>query len=344
MSDRSYRGIFTIPATPFDEDWQVDWEGLRNIVDFCIGCGAHGLVWPVNASGFTTLSDEERLKGMEVVVEQAAGRAPVVLGVAGVSAEHAAMFARRAQEVGADAVIAMAPYVHKITDPGGLLAYYHAIDQVVDLPIFIQNHSVGTDMSVAILERLVREVEHCEYIKEETLPVTHKITALMELGLPKLKGIFGGAGGRYMLLEYPRGVAGQMPGCHVTDVMVRFWNALEAGDWPEAKRLYGLLSPLYAIETQCRGAIYKEVLRRRGVIKSARSRNAPPDQMDEHDHRALDDILRDLEPEFTWPGSRPLQYGVDHPVPLSRGATLSGASSPSTSAGGGAGGADAFDR
>ena len=77
---KPFRGIFTIPATPFTEDLQVDWDGLRRVVEFCVGCGAHGLVWPVNASAFYVLSDEERLKGMEVVVEQAAGRAPVVIG------------------------------------------------------------------------------------------------------------------------------------------------------------------------------------------------------------------------------------------------------------------------
>ena len=72
------------------------------------------------------------------------------------------------------------------------------------------------------------------------------VTQAIELCGPKLKGVFGGAGGRYMLLEYPRGVAGQMPGCHVTDVMVRFWDALDGGDLAEAKRIYGLLAPLYA--------------------------------------------------------------------------------------------------
>lgn len=295
-----FRGIFTIPATPFDEHWAVDWTDLRRIVEFCIGCGAHGLVWPVNASSFGVLSDEERLRGMATVVEQAAGRAPVVLGVQGVCAEHAAQFARHARQVGADAVIAMAPYVTKIGDVDGLIAYFQAVAAAARLPLIIQNHSVGSELSVATLERLVHEVEGADYIKEETLPVTHKITALLEADLPNLKGIFGGSGGRYMLLEYPRGVAGQMPGCHVTDVMVRFWNMLEAGDLAEAKRIYGLLAPLYAIEIQCPGAIYKEVLRRRGVIASARSRNAPPGLMDAHDHRALDDILADLAPLMTW--------------------------------------------
>jgi len=309
----TYRGIFTIPATPFAQDGQVDWAGLESIVEFCVGCGAHGLVWPVNASGFGTLSDEERLLGFQHVTRVAAGRLPVVLGVQGLCAEHAAMFSRRAREVGADAVIAMAPYVTRIHDPDSLVAYFQAVADAARLPVIVQNHGVGTEMSAAVLERIVREVPRAEYIKEETLPVTHKITALLEADLPNLKGIFGGAGGRYMLLEYPRGVAGQMPGCHVTDVMVRFWDALEANDLPEAKRLYGLLAPLYALETQCPGAIYKEVLRRRGVIHSARSRNAPPGVMDEQDHRALDDILRDLEPEFTWREHGPLAYGIHHP-------------------------------
>lgn len=299
------RGVYTIPSTPFDEQGQLDEEGLRRIVDFCIECGAHGIVWPVNASEFTTLSDQERLAGARIVLEQAGGRVPVVIGTAGVCAEHALMFSRAAAEMGADAVIAMAPYIRKIRDERGLLEYYQAISQAIDIPIFVQNHAVGTDLPVSVMVRLVREVEHVEYIKEETMPATHKLSQLLELAGPKLKGVFGGSGGRYLLLEHPRGSCGQMPGCHVTDVVVRLWNALEAGDLQEAKRVYGLMAPLFAIEIQCRGAIYKEVLRRRGVIKSARSRNMPPDQMDEQDHRALDDILTDLEPLFTWRGPQP---------------------------------------
>ncbi|MFO7917348.1 MAG: dihydrodipicolinate synthase family protein [Anaerolineae bacterium] len=297
-----YRGVFTIPSTPFDEEGQMDEEGLRRVVDFCVGCGAHGIVYPVNASEFTNLSDEERLRGSRIVVEQTAGRVPAVVGTAGVCTSHAVMFSRHAEEIGADAVIAMAPYINKVTDAEGLLAYYRAISDAVDIPIFVQNHTVGTDIPVDTLARLVREVGHVEYIKEETMPATHKLSHLMEMELPKLKGVFGGSGGRYLLLEHPRGSAGQMPGCHVTDVVVRLWNALEEGDREEAKRVYGLLAPLYAIEIQCRGAIYKEVLRRRGVIKSAFRRNAPPGVMDEHDHRALDEILADLEPLYTWEG------------------------------------------
>jgi len=294
-----FRGVFTIPSTPFDEQLEVDWEGLCRIVDFCVECGAHGIVWPVNASSFATLSDEERLKGARVVIEQVAGRIPVVIGTQGVSTSHAMMFSRHANESGADAVMAMAPYVRKLENEESILEYYRGISDAVDIPIFVQNHAVGSVLSVKTMVRLVQEIEHVEYIKEETMPATHKLTQVLEMAPPKLKGVFGGSGGRYLLLEHPRGVAGQMPGCHITDVVVRLWNALEANDLKEAKRVYELMAPLFALET-LRGVSYPEVLHRRGVIKSARQRMAL--KADEYDQRALDDILRDLEPLFTWHG------------------------------------------
>ena len=309
MSQDAFRGIFTIPSTPFDKNGDIDWGDLKRVVDFCVGCGAHGIVWPVNASGFPVLTDEERLEGMRVVVEQTAGRIPVVLGVQGVSGHHAAMFSRRAQELNADGVIAMAPYVQELEDEGAVLEYYQAIDREVEVPIFIQNHARGSVMSVDAMVRLINEIEHVDYIKEETFPVTHVITGLIEKAGPKLKGVFGGGGGRYLLLEHPRGVAGQMPGCHVTDVMVRLWDALDAGDIKEAKRVYGMLAPLYALET-LKGTYYPEVLRRRQVIKSSRSRlTTSYNTQDAYDHEALDDILKDLQPLFTW-NEEPILFGT----------------------------------
>ena len=93
-----------------------------------------------------------------------------------------------------------------------------------------------------------------------------------------------------------------MPGCHITDVCVRLWNALEAGDQTEAKRIYGLMAPLFALEMQRPGAVYKDVLRRRGVIRCAAVRNASPKVMDAEDQRILGEIMADLEPLLTWHG------------------------------------------
>ena len=159
MSDQAFRGIFTIPATPFDERGQLDEAGLRRVIDFCVECGAHGLVYPVNASQFSVLSDNERLRGFRIVIEQNAGRIPTMMGVQGVSKEHAAMFAREANALGASSVIAMTPYVVKVGNPDMVVEYYRAINAVVDIPICIQNHAVGSELSVATMARIVKIIK-----------------------------------------------------------------------------------------------------------------------------------------------------------------------------------------
>ena len=148
MSQDVFRGVFTIPTTPLQENGEIDWADFKQVIDFCVACGAHGIVWPVNASGFPVLTDDERLEGMQVAVDQTAGRIPVILGVQGVSGQHAAVFSRRAREVGADGVIAMAPYVQELEDEQAVIRYYQAIDREVEVPIFIQNHTRGSVFAI----------------------------------------------------------------------------------------------------------------------------------------------------------------------------------------------------
>jgi dihydrodipicolinate synthase/N-acetylneuraminate lyase len=299
--DSSFRGVFAIPSTPFTADGEIDIPSFRRIVDFCVECGAHGLVFPVNASEFTALGDDERRHLVEVLVEQNAGRIPAIVGVAAVSKEVAAKFARHAREIGADGLIAMPPYVKRgALSSEVIFAYYAAISDAARLPVFIQNYGppVGTDMSAALLLQLCREIEYVTYVKEETTPSTVTLTALLEGNDGSCKGVFGGAGGRYLIEEYRRGSAGNMPGCHVTDVVVAFWNALEAGDEARATYIYKEMAPLFFFEHQLPGC-YKEVLYRRGVIDCPLKRNgAMP--LDDISSRYLDEILSALEPLMTW--------------------------------------------
>src|SRR5579859_7555897 len=87
-----FRGVFAIPPTPFDDADNVDEPSLRACVDFCVDAGAHGIVAPVNASESIALTDTERLRVTEVLVEQAAGRVPVVIGVSGVSTTASVLY------------------------------------------------------------------------------------------------------------------------------------------------------------------------------------------------------------------------------------------------------------
>src|SRR5438477_8566192 len=88
----SFRGVFAIPPTPFDDAGNVDEASLRRCVDFCVAAGSHGIVAPVNASEAVSLTDAERLRVAEVLVEQTAGRVPVVVGVSGVSTQASVLY------------------------------------------------------------------------------------------------------------------------------------------------------------------------------------------------------------------------------------------------------------
>jgi 4-hydroxy-tetrahydrodipicolinate synthase len=153
-------------------------------------------------------------------------------------------------------------------------------------------------MSAELVLRLCREIEHVKYVKEETVPSTFRMTSILKGSNGACQGVFGGAGGRYLIEEHRRGCSGQMPGCHVTDVVVALWNALEKGEEALSMHIYKEMAPLFFFETQL-GGCYKEVLYRRGVIACPLKRNgAMP--MDEIASKYLDEILKALEPLMTW--------------------------------------------
>lgn len=300
MSNGTFRGIFTIPSTPFNDDGTVDVDGFKRIIEFCIACGATGLVYPVNASEYTALSDDERKDMSRILVEQTSGRIPTVIGVAATSRENASRFARYAHDIGADAVIAMPPYVKpKEFTIENTVIYYRTISETAKIPVIIQNYvpPVGTNLSPDTLLSLCRENEYVEYVKEETVPSTLKITELNGKNKGECKGVFGGSGCRYLIEEYRRGSVGNMPGCHVTDVCVALWNALESGDNDKAMRIYCDMAPLFFFESQF-SFVYKEVLKLRGIIKSSYTRNNTY-ALDEIGMKYLQECVSLLKPYMT---------------------------------------------
>lgn len=296
----SFRGVYTIPPTPFTDDDQVDIAGLRRIVDFCVACGAHGIVAPVNASEGPFLTDDERRRVIEVLVEQTNRRIPVMIGVSGATTRSSVEYARHAEAAGADALIAMPPYIRHCT-PDQIVGFYTDLARATRLPICIQNYvaPVGTPMTAAFVARLLREIDTVLYVKEETATAPQLMTSILTQAGDACQGVMGGMAGRYLMEEYARGACGTMPACESTDAQVAVWNALESGDIAQARRLFNLLLPLLNYEQMWGTVVYKEVLRRRGVIDNARVRAPGSQTLDEHNHRELDAILADLRPLLT---------------------------------------------
>ena len=216
----------------------------------------------------------------------------------GVSAEVAKGFARHAADHGADALIAMPPYVKKAY-PGDVRRYFEILCAETDLPVFIQNHPIGVPMSAALLGELARDIPNILYIKEEIPPVTHSVTADIQACGDAIEGIFGGAAGKHMLDELSRGASGTMPACEVTDVHVAVWKAYESGDSGKARELFNRLLPLINFESLHHLYVYKEVLKRRGIIKNAYVRVSDTKPLDAYDHAELDAIMEDIKDLFT---------------------------------------------
>ncbi|HEY7030537.1 MAG TPA: dihydrodipicolinate synthase family protein [Thermomicrobiales bacterium] len=291
---RSWRGVFTIPCTPFTDDGALDLASLRSEVEFCVEAGAHGIVAPVNASEAWTLTDDERRTVAKTIVQTVDGRIPVVVGVSAGSAAASVAFARHAAEIGADAVIALPPTGPAAPLPA-IYGFYRRLAEAIAIPIFVQNHDApyGTRLSPEFVARLIRELPNVDWVKEETLPPGHAISAELDLAGPKLKGIMGGVAGRYLIDEHRRGACGTMPACEATDVHVQVWDALEARDARRSRELFNRLLPLLNFEGRMPG-VYKAVLKRRGVIASDYLRHHAGNPLDALDRKELDAILDDM--------------------------------------------------
>ena len=289
------RGIFPVLQTPVSPDGELDRTSLKKEVAFCIEAGAHGLVFPVLGSEFQFLTEGERRRLVEVVVGEASGQVPVVVGVAGPSKAVAVEYARHAAQIRADAVVALPPYIaagsrEEIRD------YYEAIAQAAGRPVFIQ-HSYG-GMDASFLQVLLEEIEHVRYIKEEMSPSAHHISAVLGHVGEACWGVFGGAHGRWMLSELHRGASGFMPAAEAVDVHVHIWEAYQAGDEAGARSVFNQLLPLINLILLLGLRVCKEVLVRRGVFASAAMRMPGAMTLDAEDEWELDCILEGLQPLF----------------------------------------------
>ena len=149
-----FQGSFVALITPF-KNGGVDDSAFKSFVEWQIAEGTDGVV-PCGTTGESpTLSHDEHMRVVEMCIEVAKGKVPVVAGTGSNSTEEAIMLTAHAKKAGADAALIVAPYYNKPTQEG-LYLHYHAIAETVGLPIVIYNipgRSV-VDMSVDTMARL----------------------------------------------------------------------------------------------------------------------------------------------------------------------------------------------
>ena len=150
------KGVMQSTVTPLKEDFSLDTPTFERLLDFHVRTGATAISWPHHKSESLCLTMAERKHFAEVAVKVVAGRIPVSIHVGALSVEDSLMLARHAQQIGADAVIAITPYFWR-PSPEAIYDYYVDLGTAVDLPIIVYNspHRLGCEFTPDLMYRLL---------------------------------------------------------------------------------------------------------------------------------------------------------------------------------------------
>lgn len=265
------RGIFPIAQTPFTAADKLDVDALVKQVEFIDRGGVHGFVWPQIASEWATLTEDERLIGMEAIGHAGAKLRPaVILGVQGADITAARKYIKQAERVGADGIISLPP-----TESGDLKAvvkYYQDIGNSTHLPMFVQ--AVG-NLDVDTILELYRTIPTMRFVKDEAGDPLQRVGPLREKSHDEIK-VFSGAHGRKMIEEMEAGFSGSMPAAGFADLYATTFELWQAGKHDAAKENH--TRTLDALNTMLRYGTegMKYVLVARGVFTTSSARKPAP--------------------------------------------------------------------
>jgi 4-hydroxy-tetrahydrodipicolinate synthase len=281
--ERRLSGIFPIMQTPFSDSGALDVETLAREVRFLDRIGVQGMVWPQLASEFGVLSFDERLAGAEALVGankalDAKTRPAVVIGVQAADTETAVKYARHADKLSPDAIIAIPLNGGK--DEAKQMEYYAAIGEACSRPLIVQ--AIGP-MSVDLVLRMAKQIPTLRYVKDEAGATLPRLTEYRKRG-QLLQGVFTGKHGPTFLDDLARGAVGNMPAAGFADLYVAAWQDWTAGKRDEAMEVFSKTLLLIA-DAQAYGvAGQKYILQLRGVFPNSQCRG---------DAAALDDEAKE---------------------------------------------------
>ena len=239
-----FHGSLTALVTPF-KDGKIDEPAYRALIDWQITSGSHGLV-PVGTTGESpTLSHEEHRRAVDICIDEARGRVPVIAGAGSNNTAEAVELARHAEQSGADAVLVVTPYYNKPTQEG-LYQHFKAVNDAIGIPIVIYNippRSV-VDMSVETMTRL-SELPNIVGVKDATGDVgrvsrqRHAMGAdFIQLSGEDMTALAAMAAGGHGCISVCANVA---PG-----LCAELMEATLKGDWGHALKIQDRLTPLHA--------------------------------------------------------------------------------------------------
>jgi len=292
-----FKGVYTALITPFREDGNIDEPALRKLVDFQIENGISGLV-PCGTTGESpTLDSMEHDKVIEIVIDQAKGRVPIIAGTGSNSTHEAVRKTRHAKEAGADGSLQVAPYYNKPTQEG-LYRHFKTVNDEVDIPLIIYNIKgrSGVNIETATLMKLAKDCKNVVSVKEASGDVAQMMDVIQESkrlnkeftvlsGDDNLTMPFVAFGGDGVI-----SVATNL----VPKQMVEMTNAVFAGDMVKARKIHYELLPLFkAIFIETNPIPVKTALALQGKCKEVF--RSPLCEMNPKNRDKLAEVMKELE-------------------------------------------------
>jgi dihydrodipicolinate synthase/N-acetylneuraminate lyase len=294
-----WKGIFPALSTPSDDNGALDEESLRSEVRWNIEVGAHGVIVSIMAGEFHKFSDQERMRAFEIVVYEAGGQVPALVGPSHSGTEVAIQLTQYARNIGADGICVLPPYFNLQDGKAGLSLYDHyaAIATRVDIPVMIQDaEGVGPYMCTTLFKRLADDFDNVVAVKLEGPRSFEKAQQMRDMA-PDI-ALFGGMAAVNMYEELEIGVVGNVPDACLTDMLVDVYENFVAGNVEQAQRIFSRyrvwLNYLH-LHRMSNVEVEKETLKQRGVIKSSCTRLPRGPLLTDEDKAQLNQILRDLD-------------------------------------------------
>jgi len=258
--------MMPIMPTAITDSCELDEASQRRVVQYCLECGAVAIGHFGYASEFHKVSDPQRRRLVELIVDEVAGRVPVFIGATAPAVHTAVQYAREAEDLGADIIMATLPYVD-VPDQDGAFAYYAALADATALPIIIQDAGHSSSILTAdLLLRMFDEIDNVCYVKAEGKNFLVKMAALIDASGGALP-VIGGAGGKHMIHMLRLGVPAFMTGTEAVDLHAAVVRAYLDGNEEEAARLYyETVLPYLVFYMDHSAQLLKEMLHRRGVL------------------------------------------------------------------------------
>jgi len=242
------RGCATALVTPFKVDGAIDEDRLRALVERQINGGVRLLV-PCGTTGESaTMTEEEDGRVIAITVEVARGRARVIAGAGSNATAAAIEYSKRARDLGADAVLQVAPWYNKPTQEG-LYAHFRAIAEAIpDTPVMLYNVPGRTSSNIAAQTtlRLARDCENIVAVKE----ASGNLSQIMEILRERPENFCVLSGDDAVTLPLiALGAEGivSVASNEIPDLMSRLTELALAGNWTEARALHYQLLPLMEV-------------------------------------------------------------------------------------------------